>query len=161
MMRLVPSSDRSRATEVKAYKFQENPLTNHVYVWVSSGNPNNPDERDGRVGSQSMEELGLRLPAGEVGGGHLWWRKGRIELGVYFVRERLEQSVAGDYAHEVLGRAMYWTERAEVSDLVDEFSEHALWIYVYGNTFYEGGGPKNQYYWRGEILYQVLTERPY
>jgi hypothetical protein len=113
------------------------------------------------IGAADMENLGLKLPSGEIGGGHLWWRRGRIELGVYFVRERLEQIVAGDYAHKVLGRAMYWLERADVSDLVDEFGEQALWIYVYASSFFEGGGPTNQYYWRGEILYQVLTERPY
>jgi hypothetical protein len=56
---------------------------------------------------------------------------------------------------------MHWIERTEVSDLVDDFGERASMIAVYASTFFEGGGPPDQYIWRGSILWQCLTERPY
>lgn len=156
-------TDETAVKLVKPYKFQDNPLTDrtHIYLWITGNDPKNPDDRDAWVGMQGMEDLGLRVPAGEIGGGHLWWRKGKAELGCYFIRERYTQEEAADTAQMVLGRVLYWLERAYVSDLVDEFGEQALKIFVMANSFFEGGGPTNQFFWRGEIWWQCLTERPY
>jgi hypothetical protein len=156
----ISSSDKTYASRVKAYRFQENPLDAGVYLWVTTGDPENPNDRDARVGLEDMETLGMRLPMGEVGGGHLWWRKGKVEIGCYFIKDRLEQDIAGDYAHTVLGRAMHNTERTVVSDLVDTFGEKALYLYIYASTYFESGGPPKMYIWRGDVYWQVLTERP-
>jgi len=161
LLTAISSSSPTRAKKIQAYRFQENPLEENIYLWVAGGNPEDPNDRDARVGTAQMEGLGMELPRGEVGGGHLWWRKGHVEVGCYFVREHFAQSVAGDYAHIVLGRTMNCIERTQVSDLVDEFGEQAVLITVYASAFFEGGGPPNQYLWRGKVLWQALTERPY
>lgn len=154
-------SGDTQAKIVKPYRFQENPLIQNIYVWVSASNPENPDDPDARIGTSKMEDLGLKIPSGEVGGGHLWWRRGKAEVGCYFIKDRYEQVVAADYAQQVFGRTMHFLERTPIGGLVDEFNERALNIYVYSATFFEGGGPPNQYYWRGYINWQALTERPY
>lgn len=156
----IPVDDPTRPNLIKGYRFQENPLNTPIYLWVSGGNPTDPNFRDGRVSSREMEGLGLRVPIGEVGGGHLWWRRGRVGIGCYFIADRYEQLVAAEYAHLVLGRATDAIERTQVADLIDEFGEQALLAIVHASTFYEGGGPTNQYVWRGEIHWQVLTSRP-
>ena len=154
-------SDETQAKLVKPYRFQDNPLDNNIYVWVSAGNPENPEDPDARIGTTGMQDLGLSIPSGEVGGGHLWWRRGKAEVGCYFIRDRYEQEVAANIAQIVFGRTMYYLERAPVNGLVDEFNERAYNMYVYSATFMEGGGPPKQYLWRGYISWQALTERPY
>lgn len=156
----VASSDTSRASVVKAWRFQDNPLDNPVSIWVVGGNPGTLELMDGWVGTNNIEDLGLRVPAGEIGGGHLWWRRGRVKVNCNYVNAKLTEEQAALSAHRVLGRATHWTERTVVSDLEDEFGERAILIYVFASTFFEGGGPENQYFWRGDILWQVLTQRP-
>lgn len=156
-------SDQTKADVVKAYRFQDSPLTYPITLAVLGGDPDDPNFIDGRLGYRDGDagsDLGLKIPAGEVGGGHLWWRRGRVKLGCYFVAGDTEQEDAADYAHIVLGRAMQCIDECPVSDLVDDFGEHALWMAVTANTFSEGGGPENQYLWRGMIHWQVLTQRP-
>lgn len=161
MITEVPKSNRTRASLVKAYRFQDSPQENSIYLAVTGGNPNDTNLRDARISASEMEDLGMRLPIAEVGGGHLWWRRGRVILGCYFVAANEEEQIkAGEYAHEVLGRATYSIERTYVSDLVDDYGEQALMIICHANTFYESGGPPNQYIWRGEIHWQALTARP-
>jgi hypothetical protein len=154
-------SDESQAKIVKPYRFQLNPLEENIYVWVSTGDVQKPNDPDARIGSSGMEDLGLKIPSGEIGGGHLWWRRGKAELGCYFIKEKYDEETAADIAHTVYGRTAYWLERAPVSGLVDEFGERAYYMFVYAGTLFEGGGPTNQYYWRGNISWQCLTERPY
>lgn len=156
----IPSSDVTRASVVKAWRFQDNPLDKPVAIWVLGGKPGSIDFMDGWVNSNSIEDLGLRVPAGEIGGGHLWWRRGRVQINCNYVNKRLTETVAAQAAYEVLGRVIHWTERTIVSDLIDEFGERAILPYVFGSTFFEGGGPENQYFWRGEVEWQVLTQRP-
>lgn len=150
----------TKAKVVKPYRFQENPLEENVYCWIATGDPNEAYDKDTRVGAGEAEGLGMTLPPAEIGGGHLWWRRGTARIGCYWVRDRLSQEDAAFYSHQILGRTLHWLERCPVSGLVDEFGEHALYIFVYGNTFVEGGG-NDQFYWRGDVYWQVLTERPY
>jgi len=153
-------SGPTKAKVVKPYRFQQNPVNESIYSWVATGDPKSPYDVDARVGVREMEELSMKLPVGEVGGGHLWWRRGTAEIGCYFIRQRYNQETAANYAHIVLGRTLYWLERAPISGMVDEFNERALKVFVYGNNFVEGGG-NDQFYWRGEIYWQALTERDY
>lgn len=150
----------TKAKVVKPYRFQENPLEENIYCWIATGDPNEAFDKDTRISSSEADDIGLNLPQGEVGGGHLWWRRGTAHVGCYWIRNRFSQEQAAFYSQQILGRAMYWLERCPVSGQVDEFGEKALYIFVYGNTFAEGGG-NDQFYWRGDVYWQVLTERPY
>jgi hypothetical protein len=154
-------SGDTQAKLVKPYRFQSNPLVENIYVWVSSGDIQNPNDPDARINSTGMEDLGLKVPSGEVGGGHLWWRRGKAEIGCYFIKTNYDEVQAADIAHTVYGRTMHWLERAPVAGLVDDFGELAYQVFVYASTLFEGGGPPTQYYWRGNVSWQCLTERPY
>jgi hypothetical protein len=156
----VSSSDPGKAKTVKAYRFQANPITDNIYIWVAGGDPGDPKFRDGRVSVSQMDDLGFVVPAGEIGGGHYWWRRGRVGLGCYFVQKNFEQEVAARHARNVLARAEYEIENVQVAGIVDSWGEVAYQILVYASTFTEGGGPPDQYLWRGEIYWQVLTHRP-
>lgn len=150
-------SDETKASIVKAYRFQDSPLDYPISISVMGGDPDNPEYTDGRIKS---EDAGLHVPSGEVGGGHLWWRHGRIKVGCYFVQGDTTQEDTADFAHIVLGRALLAVDECPVNGLVDEFGEHAYTIETMADSFSEGGGPSNQYLWRGMIHWQALTERP-
>lgn len=159
----IPKSDEARVNWVKAYRFQDSPEDYEIYVSVVPGNPNVPTEEHGRIDiGENLEKLGLNIPSGEVGGGHLWWRRGRVKVGAFLLDKGYDESKAANVAHTVLGRVEYHTERINVSSLLDEFGERAHGnVYVFASNFFEGGGPDDQYIWRGEVRWQVLTQRPY
>lgn len=160
MKTTVSNADPIKAYVVKPYRFQSDPVKNSIHISVLGSDPADTNRKDGRVTARDMEDLGMKLPSGEIGGGHLWWRRGRIMIGVYFIIQGYTEELAADYAYRVLGRVTDYTERIQVADLSDEFGERAHYLMVYGNHFYEGGGPTSQYLWRGEVNWQVLTSRP-
>ena len=156
----VSSSDPTKAGEVKAYRFQQDPLTPVNFVWVSSGDFKDDSVRDGIVTAKDMETLKINLPAGEIGGGHYWWRRGVVQIGCYFITKSYSQDDAADYAHRFLGKITRSIELTNVSGLRDEFDEQAFYIWVPYSHFFESGGPPDQYIWRGDVGWQVLTNRP-
>ena len=160
-LRVSVSNKYVKASVVKPYRFQASPIDQPIYVYVTTGDPDDPSLMDGRISVDNMEDLRMELPAGEIGGGHYWWRRGTIYIGAYYVTDNLSQSVAADYAQTVRGRAEYYTERVNVADLVDEFGERAYYLMVISGRLTEGGGPENQYLWRGKLIWQALTHRPY
>lgn len=154
------SADPAKVVHVQPYRFQGDPIDQKIYAYVTDGDPKDPYTMDGRIDAIDADTLGLRVPAGEIGGGHLWWRRGRVVFGCYYLADNLEQLPSADYAHIVLGRIETAIERTIVTDLVDEFGERAHKIFLTSTAFFEGGGPDDQYLWRGEVLWQVLTQRP-
>jgi len=156
----IASSDPTRAGDVQAYRFQESPIEPVNFLYISGGNPNDPFYRDGRIHTEDMENMKLNLPTGEIGGGHYWWRRGRVSLGCYYVNKSYTQTVAALHAHNFLGRAHYHLESTNVADLVDDWGERAYYLMVVASSFFEGGGPPAQYIWRGELIWQVLTHYP-
>lgn len=144
---------------VRVGRFQDNPLDNNTYLAISTGNTKNDTTVDGIVSLTDMPNTSMRIPGREVGGGSYWWRRGVIDIGYYGVATGLshDETVAG--AFDFLGKVQHWTELTRVSDLTDEFGEHALNIFVYQSTFTQSGGPETQYIFRGQLFWQVLTAR--
>lgn len=153
-------TDPARVDLVKPYRFQQEPQGTPVYLSVIAGDVSDPTLRDARVKADEQESLGINLPSGEIGGGHLWWRRGRVTIACYYVMHKFSQEDAALHSHTVLGRVTHHLERTQVADLVDDFGERALATMVIANVFFESGGPPDQYIWRGEVEWQVLTERP-
>jgi hypothetical protein len=160
-LRVSQSNKYTKAKIVKPYRFQDSPIANNIYAYVTTGDPDDMSLMDGRVTIDEMENLKMSFPAGEIGGGHYWWRRGTVYIGAYYTTDGLDQAVAADYAQIVRGRAEYYTERVNVADLVDEFDERAYYLMVISSRLTEGGGPENQYLWRGKLIWQALTHRPY
>ena len=161
MMTNLSQSDPTRAKVVKPYRFQQSPIEDYIYLSVSPGDPDDPNVMDGRISLTEMENLKMNIPTGEIGGGHYWWRRGIVKIGAYFVTKGYDQDTAAGYAQIVRGRTEHYTERVNVTDLVDEFDERAYYLMVISSTFTEGGGPENQYLWRGKVVWQALTHRVY
>jgi hypothetical protein len=160
-LRVSVSDKNTRAVVVKPYRFQASPIENNIYLYATTGDPDDMSLIDGRIAGGEMENLKMNIPTGEIGGGHYWWRRGTVYIGAYYVTHNFEQEVVANYAQIVRGRAEHYTERVNVADLVDEFGERAYYLMVISSIFTEGGGPEKQYLWRGKLIWQALTHRPY
>lgn len=148
--------------EVKIGRWQDDPRRKNVYLAISGGDAEDPKYMDGIASLDDLDDLGFYVPAREFGGGQSWWRRGTIQIGCYFIRgaDRLEEEDATEAAYGALGRLMAEIEQVNVSNLVDDFDERAVRMFLYGNSFYESGGPPKSYIFRGKLLWACLTERP-
>jgi hypothetical protein len=159
----IPDDDPTKADIVKIGRFQDDPTRYPISISISPGDPEDPAYRDGIVtlqnGQQSSQNIGFYVDAREIGGGEYWYRRGVLQVQCHFVLSRYPETTALTHAHTVLGRVLYTLENTYVADLTDEFGEHAVVPFVYGNTFFESGGPPADYIWRGKVLWSVLTYR--
>jgi len=157
----VPEDDPTRAVLVKVGRLQESPLKKNVSVAVAGGDFEDPGYLDGRIDNSAFDNLQIPdLWASEIGGGVYWWRRGTINMRVFFVRQRFDEERALHYAYEFYGRLLDALSKCPIHGLIDDYGEvsHAP-IYVEGNSFFESGG-SDQYIWRGKLLWRVLTRRP-
>jgi hypothetical protein len=156
----VASSDPTKADIVKIGKYQDDPLKNNIYAAISPGDPERLEWADGIVTLESMQNVGFNIDPREVGGGEVWWRRGIIQVGTYFIMDRFTESVAITHAHTFLARLENALQTTPIAGLEDSYGERAVLLFVAGNQYSETGGPPNQYIWRGKVWWQVLTERP-
>jgi len=172
MMTKITVGDPTRAVEVKLGRFQESPLMKNVYVSISGGDQQDPELADGVLTVKSTApgwQPGFDMWPREIGGGNddgsipggaeMWWRRGRIQLGCFYVNSNFEEEVAMAYAYETLGRLIKSVDTCPVNNLIDSFGELAVKIFSFSSNFFESGGPPKQYIWRGSVKFQVLTER--
>jgi len=156
----VDSADPTRADVVQIGRYRDEPVIKNIHLGVIGGDPDDINYKDGILTLEDMDNIGYRFPVGEIGGGRLWWRRGVIQVGCYFINQQYSQEVAAGYAYTVLGRIEAAVPQCYVGSLVDSFGEQAIMISCYGNTFTESGGPPGSYIWRGKVYWSCLTHRP-
>jgi hypothetical protein len=153
-------SDSLTPKSIKIGRFQQDPVKSLIHVSLHPGDPEDPAFRDGIITLEQMANISIDLDwAREIGGGELWWRRFSAVLGCYWVQDRLDEITAMDNSYIVYGRLCQAIPKINLSNMIDEFGEQPLYTFLYGTTFFEGGG-KNQYIWRGKVLWQVLTSKP-
>jgi hypothetical protein len=145
---------------IKIGRFQENPVKSVIYISLHPGDPEDPSFRDGIITLEQMQNIAVDLDwAREIGGGELWWRRFSAVIGCYWIQDRLDELTAMDNSFIMYGRLCTAIQQFDTSNLIDEFGEQPIMPFLYGSTFFEGGG-KNQFIWRGKVLWQVLTAKP-
>ena len=146
--------------EVKAGRFQDDRIAKGVTIAVMPGTIDDPNYMDGNVDlKREMFSMGFNVPAREIGGTEMWWRRGGIQVSCSFVAKKLTEDESRKAAGQVMGRIERAIPKIYVADLRDDFGEHAIKAFLYANTYYQSGGPPDSYTWRGKVLWQVLTER--
>jgi hypothetical protein len=146
---------------IKLGRYLENPTQKGVIVTLNSGDIKDPYFVDGIVSASEIEKIGFNIPTWEIGGGNYWWRRGRAELGCWYVsgNKQPTEDIAADRAYAVLGKLIKGIESVNLRGLEDEFGEGAVRLFVVGSNFYESGG-NQQFIWRGAVKFQILTWRP-
>lgn len=157
----IPQNDPTRAKIVKKGLLQQAKVENNVAIGVIGGDHEDPNYRDGLVTMRGIDrEIDQYFPAREIGGGQLWWRRGVANIECFYIQQQFTESQAFDQAYAVLGRLMSCIETTNMTGIVDSYGEMAIKIYCHNNTFFESGGPPNQYIFRGKVFWTVVTERP-
>jgi len=156
----VAVNDPSRAKIVKIGLLQTSKVQNVTSIGIIGGDHENPAWRDGIVSIEDMENVAQDFPAREVGGGQLWWRRGTAVIECFHITTLLSEEEAFEASYATLGRLMSLIESTPLSGLRDDFDESAIKIYCPSNTFFQSGGPPNQYIFRGKVFWMMMTERP-
>lgn len=145
---------------VKIGRFQEDPSPVVNYIAIQMGDLEDPNYLDGISSLRKDEhQIGWNVPSREIGGTEMWWRRGTIRIGCFFIVKNYDETTARQSAGVIMGRVEGTLPRVSVANLRDPYGEHAIKLFVEGNTFFQSGGPPSSYIWRGKVRYQVLTER--
>lgn len=160
LVQSIPEGDPTRATLVKKGRFQDDPVKTEVYLAVSGGNPEIERQLDGVVTLGEHPNIGWSMPPYEIGGSIAWWRKGIVSVGCYYIRAKLDEATAMEYAYTVLGRTENAVETLDINGLVDDLGEYAYKMFLVGTSFFVSGGPPDAYIWRGKVHWMCLTQKP-
>jgi hypothetical protein len=157
----IPYKDPSRLSDIKAGRYQEDPSVSVLRASVQGGDLEDPNLMDGIVTLKEGQNsrTGFTVEPREIGGTQLWYRRGVVRLELFFIIESLGEEKSREYAYTILGRVQGNIEKIRVSDLHDDFGEHAIKLFHTQNSMYQSGGPPASYLWRGKVVWECLTER--
>jgi hypothetical protein len=149
-----------RADLIKVGLMQESMVKKNVSLCIQGGDHTDPNYKDGISSLEGMDDFHWKPPVREIGGGSTWYRRGVIQVYCFYILEGLTEEQATQAAYDVLGRLEANLESIQVGDLVDDFGEQAVRIWLTSNTFVQGGGPPSSYIFRGRVFWYCETERP-
>ena len=156
----VETRDPARVSEIKAGRFQESPNNANLRLSVQGGDLDNPDYMDSIYEGERHEgDLAFRIHSREIGGTQTWVRRGVVRLELFLITEQLNEPDSREISYTILGRVQGNLERIVVSDLYDDFGEHAIKLFSTQSSFFQSGGPPSSYLYRGKVLWDCLTER--
>jgi len=148
--------------EIQSYRYLSNPAVDGTRVIVYADNPDEIDFKDSRIDvSQSQQsDLSYKIPVGEIGGGHLWWRRGIVKVEYYGLGKFSQDTryEAAEVAYKILGRVHYNMDYVRISSLKDTYNEQGVYFHVINSSFKESGGNRVNI-WRGTLYWQALTQR--
>ncbi len=145
---------------IKKGLLQENKLESNIQLGIQGGDHELPDDMDAIITLDKLPDIGIYVPAREIGGGQIWMRRGVIRVECFYINEQLTEDEAHAQAYTVLGHVMSRVEDVPINGLTDEFGERAIRAFCYANTFFESGGPPTSFIFRGKVFFAFLTERP-
>lgn len=103
----------------------------------------------------------------EIGGAEHWWRRFRVSFEAYFIDSdqtkeeatRLANLIRG-LLEKYCGSYRPWNLHGwQCGGIEDTFHETAMEAHVAKSHCWAGGGPDDDYIWRGAVWVQVLTAR--
>jgi len=116
----------------------------------------------------SATNLGLRLGNPyEIGGSKQWWRRFRVTFEAYFIDSDQGQEESLRLANLIRAMLEQYCESQrpdnthgwQCGGMTDTLGETALEAHVAKSHCWEGGGPDDDYIWRGAVWVQVITVR--
>jgi len=157
----VPANDLARVDIIKVGLFQENPKHDdaNVYITVTPGIRGRDDVYDGIVTLESFPNLGLDIPAREIGGGVSWWRIFGVEYGMYYIKAGYEEETILNAAGVLQQRIINALDGKRVN-ICDDFGECVCELFAVKAEMFESGGVKPKtFIWRGRVIVMALSER--
>ena len=151
-------SDETKAGIVKIGLLRTHPSETVINVTVKPG-----DDKWRHTLNMSAENVGMKAPLGEIGGGIFWRRRFIAKYDLYF-SAAFTQEEAQVAANVVVSRAEHALQnKLDNGDwwfdtLPDDFEEIPSRIQVY-DTYAVESGDVGKWIWRGETRLEFLTEK--
>lgn len=162
----IDPDDTARGDMVRAGLMQEDPTKKELHALVHQGDPQKPDSYMAHV--PQMSELfakseGMDFPAEEIGGGVFEEQTFTVDIGCFLLGKGNRVQAAQ------LSRLFFARAKKALQDacrvggssgllgLTDEFGRQTIRGRITEHRMNEGGGPPNQFIWRGHIRFAVLT----
>jgi hypothetical protein len=157
--------DEEIAGVIRGGRLQDNPEKARISLTLHVGDPDSPNAwrdiffaRRDRV----LDTDYFSAHAAEVGGGKTWWRRGAVKWEFFGTRTKEGREAARRVAGAIRARIERAIDTsARVTACIDDFGEMAVLIMSTESFATEGGGPPNQFIWRGKVLWQALTAKSY
>jgi len=149
---------------VKGGNFQSNPLKKRLYCVVHVGDPADNLWKDSLVArpGRNLDKSMFAVEDFEIGGGTTWWRRFSVEFGFFGIKTKEKQDEAPRIANITRGRVeMAIARSTRLPSLTDTLGEKCLLVMVITSEAREGGGPPDDYIWRGNVQLQALTNRDF
>jgi len=149
---------------IKEGRLQSDPELAHISLTVHVSDPDNPDKWQDSVFADrdnALDRSQFEAYTWEVGSrGSLWWRRGSVQWEFFGTKTGDLQPEAQRKAGVIEGRIQRAIDHGvHVIGAVDDFGELVINIMTTLTRKTEGGGPPNQYIWRGTVLFQAFTAR--
>lgn len=156
----VPTRDPSRVSVIKAGRYQESPNSANLRLSVQGGDLDDPELMDSIFDPEVHKNMmAFTIDSREIGGTQMWVRRGVVRFELFLITEQLDFHHSRDIAYTILGRVQQNIESINVSDLYDDYGEHAVKLFSTQNSFFQSGGPPSSYLYRGKVRWDCLTER--
>jgi hypothetical protein len=159
----VPETDPLRLDKVKIGPYKEGPKTAPLRIWIQSGDIQDPNYLDSIASygkNDSNNKIAFYVAPREIGGGEMWYRRGIIGIELFFIKQVPipNDEEARALAYDFQSKLFYFVKNVKVSDLKDDYGEHAIKVFPYGVSTFQGGG-EDASIWRGKLRWEVLTEK--
>lgn len=140
------------------------------YVAIHCNDPDDMSDGWKHTIASSVESSGtnlglyLGIPY-EIGGSTQWWRRFRVTFEAYFIDSDQSQEESSRLANLIRATLERYCESKrpdndhgwQCGGMTDTLGETALAAHVAKSHCWEGGGPEDDYIWRGAVWVQVLT----
>ncbi len=156
---LVSRGDPTLAGLVRTGLLQQSPLSSGgINILTQYNDPDDENAwRHSIIAAEESHKIGLMLPAYEIGGGQMWFRRYTTKLTLFFKTGDTRES-AQEEAQIIMSRAENAILTSPLPTGGDSYGEYALQNYLYASKNIEGGGP-GQFIFYGCIWWQTLCEK--
>lgn len=156
----IPANDPCRVDEVKIGRYQQNPSAARLRVAVEAGDLDDMTHMDGILPRVSRNTpIAFEMHARELGGTQFWYRRGIVQVEMFFTNLGLSEETARDRAYIIMGRVECQIEQIDLTGLVDSNGEFAHEIFMTASQMIQSGGPPSSWVFRGKCYWDCLTER--
>jgi hypothetical protein len=162
LYQLEPEAERPAI--VKEGRLQDDPTKPVFSIMVSPNDYENDKWADVPVSrnDDALDRYQMKVYAYEIGGGQAWWRRFKIEWQIFGIKPGYTADRSLELATQAKSRIEMAVSKLSLKGMVDEFGEAALIsLPVQSNMFRSGGEKANAIIWRGKVMTQALTERPW
>lgn len=154
----IAAADETRAGLVRIGLLQASPLTAGINILTQFNDPDDPQGWRHGILPGPGHKLDLDMPAYEIGGGQMWFRRYTTVLELFF-KNGATRVRSEELAQIILSRAELAIMEAPLpTENPDSFGEIALKTFIHSDTNIEGGGT-GQFIFHGKIWWQCLTQK--